>query len=500
MRLVAAVLGFVLRKIGLLVAVVVSMFLCYLLVQAVVPTLQKAVTDRDRLQQVAEERAALEADLAALKRSAEAAQSEAVASLAATVVDEVDAGRRNVATKQDEIQRLRDRREDVCGFWQKVGALVLPGNACDAAEQAVERADEALNTLETSLGQAEAEVALLTDPALTSEEKLARLDQSGEQSSVDREIDNTESELRQKQAEERSLRADGDSWAGWIVEQWARSWRWLVAIALLVLLMPAAVRTIGYFVLMPVVSRMHRRIHLAEGSESATADLRATVARRTLTIDLEAGEVLSARSEHVRPVQGRVRSQVLYDWSAPFISFAAGLYGLSRVTGDDHVTSAVLATPDDPDSYLMRIDFTDHPGVVMHPKHVVGVIGAPELRTRWRWGIQSFATWQVRYIMFAGTGSLIVQGRGDVVATDPGGRSTRIEQSLVMGFDSRLSVGVERTEVFLPYLWGRTPLVDDEFTGIDPLFWQKSSAGGPRNPIARTFDAVFSALGKLLGF
>lgn len=76
----------------------------------------------------------------------------------------------------------------------------------------------------------------------------------------------------------------------------------------------------------------------------------------------------------------------------------------------------------------------------------------------------------------------------------------RIEQSLVMGFDSRLSVGVNRTEVFLPYLWGRTPLVDDEFTGPHPFFWQKSSADGPTNPAAKAFNAVFSAFGKLLGF
>src|SRR5512139_632046 len=102
--------------------------------------------------------------------------------------------------------------------------------------------------------------------------------------------------------------------------------------------------------------------------------------------------------------------------------------------------------------------------------------------------------------MFAGTGSLIVQGSGDVVAMTPRGKSTRIEQHLVMGFDSRLVVGVNRTEVFLPYLRGRTPLVDDEFTGHHPLFWQKSSTDGPSNPIARMFDAIFSALGKLFGF
>ena len=174
--------------------------------------------------------------------------------------------------------------------------------------------------------------------------------------------------------------------------------------------------------------------------------------------------------------------------------------GLSRVTGAEGGTSATLGTPDDPDSYLMRIDFQDHPGVVMHPKHVVGVIGTPDLATRWRWGIQSLATWQVRYIMFAGTGSLIVQGSGDVQATNPQGSSTRMDQNLVMGFDSRLTVGVNRTAVSVSYLRGKAPLVDDEFTGCHPLFWQKSSADGASNPIAKTFGAVFSALGKLFGF
>ncbi len=136
----------------------------------------------------------------------------------------------------------------------------------------------------------------------------------------------------------------------------------------------------------------------------------------------------------------------------------------------------------------------------MHPRHVVGVMGAPKLRTRWRWGIQSLATCQVRYIMFAGSGSLIVQGVGDVVSTRPDDRSTRMDQNLVMGFDSRLHVGVNRTEVFWPYLRQKTPLVVDEFTGPHSFFWQKSSAAGPSNPLAKTFDAVFSALGKVLGF
>ena len=500
MRLMSSVLGFVLRKLGLLGALLLSLFLAYLLIQTLIPTLREAVAERDRLQQVTEEQAALEKYLKQLRSRAAEGQSQAIESLEGKIDAEIKEGRRNVSAKKAQIVDLREDRDEVCGVMDKVVAGLLPGNACKSAEIAVEKADEALDTLEGSIGQAEEDAAVLRDPALTPQQKLDRLDEGGDQSPVEREIDNKESELGQLKAEEESLAEAQANGVGWVVNQWAQSWKWLAAIALLVLVLPGALRIVSYFLLMPMVSRMHKPIHLAAGSENAAADLHTTAAQRTLTIQLGAGEVLSARSEHVRPVQGKIRSRLLYDWTSPFISFAAGLHGLSRITGDERVTSATLSTPNDPDSYLMRIDFMDHPGLVMHPKHVVGVIGMPELETRWRWGIQSFATWQVRYIMFAGSGSLIVQGTGDVVATSPRDRSTRMEQNLVMGFDSRLTVGVNRTEVFWPYLWRRTPLVDDEFTGLHPLFWQKSSADGPSNPIAKAFHAVFSALGKLLGF
>ena len=501
MRLISAVLGFVLRKLGLFVAVLLSLFLFLLLTSAVVPTLQKAEVGRHRLEVVVEDRAELEADLEQLESAYEEGQSRVVESRKAVIKAEVAEGIRNVSEKKSEVAERRKDRDEVCGRIKKlVEKLPYVPNTCEARQKLYDTAVEVEDTLERNLGEAEDAAAVLSDPELTNGQKLDRLGEDGALAPAGREIDNKESELDQKRAEEKGLRKSQGSWAGWVVELWAQSWKWLAGIALLVILMPVALRTVSYFLLMPLVSRAQRPMQLAAGSGNAPAGLQTTPAERTLRIRLPAGDVLSARSEHVRPVRGKIRSRLLYDWTSPFISYAAGLYGLSRITGDEEGTEATLATPDDPDSYLMRVDFTDHPGLVIHPKHVVGVIGAPDLETRWRWGIQSFATWQVRYIMFAGTGSLIVQGCGDVVATSPGGRSTRMEQNLVMGFDSRLTVGVRRTEVFWPYLWGRTPLVDDEFTGHDPLFWQKSTSEGPSNPIAKTFDAVFSALGKLLGF
>lgn len=514
MRLVTAVLGFVLSKAFLGAAIMVVLFLGYVAIEE----LQTAVEGRDRLEQVAEERDARSNELNALRsryeKRREAAQGEVVRSQTRKLRETARELREDVADQKSKVRELEQVRDKACGLRGKVVDAITPGSSCDSARKAVAAAKSTLKTVETHLAKAGHAADVLNDPALTNGQKLDRLglDADGLRDVAEkRRIENKSAELDRLADEEESLEEAQDSLAGSVVKQWdesqegllkqwAQVWKWLLGIVLVVLLAPAVLRTVGYFLLMPLVSRAQRPLQLAAGQEHAAAALHAGAAERTLPIRLAAGEVLSARSEYVRPVRGKARSQLLYDWRAPFISFAAGLHSLSRITGDTDGTEATLATPDDPNSYLMRIDFTDHPGVVMHPKHVVGVMGAPELETRWRWGIQSLATWQVRYILFAGTGSLIVQGSGDVVATSPGDRATKMEQHLMMGFDSRLTGGVNRTEVFWPYLRGKTPLVDDEFTGPYLLFWQKSSTGEHSTPIVKTFNAVFSGLGKLLGF
>ena len=311
MRLMSSVLGFVLRKLGLLLALVLSLFLGYLLTQAFIPTLREAVADRDRLQQVAEERAALESELEQLRSTAAEGQSEAIASLDGKIQSEIEEGHRNVTEKKAEIERLRNDQQEMCGFMRDLIDLVTPGSACETAQVAVKKADEAMNTLEDSLTQAEEDAAVLGNPDLTNQEKLDQLGEGGDQALVQRKIDNKESELGQRKAEEESLEEAQASGVGWVVNQWARSWKGLVAIAVLVLVLPVAMRTVSYFLLMPMVSRAHKPIHLAAGSENAAADLHTTDPQRTLAIELGAGEVLSARSEHVRPVQGKVRSRLV---------------------------------------------------------------------------------------------------------------------------------------------------------------------------------------------
>jgi hypothetical protein len=509
-RLISKVLGFVLSKAFLIAAMTVILFVGYFTIHA----LRGAAERQDRLEDVIQQREGLKEDLDDLEHARKASQAEAQRRAVKELADQARANTReigrNVADQRNTIRHLEEVRDQACGFRGKVVDVLTPGSSCDTANRAVDRAKKTLRTFEGSLAEVKREADILTDPHLSNAERLERLGRKIDDA-PNEQIETRQAKLRELDEDVRDLTEAQDSLAGQVVrqwgqsgesvlDQWAQSWKWLLGIVLVVVLAPPFWRTVGYWVVMPVVSRARKPIQLAAAAEYPEATLHTGPAERTLPIRLAAGEVLSARSEHVRPVRGKARSRILYDWSAPFISFAAGLYGLSRITGDAMGTEATLATPDDPSSYLMRIDFEDHPGVVMHPKHVVGVIGTPELVTKWQWGVQSLATWQVRYILFAGTGSLIVQGSGDVAETSPGERSTKMEQHLLMGFDSRLTARVNRTEVFWPYLWGKTPLVDDEFVGPYLFFWQKSNTDERSNPAVKAFNAVFSAIGKLLGF
>ena len=46
----------------------------------------------------------------------------------------------------------------------------------------------------------------------------------------------------------------------------------------------------------------------------------------------------------------------------------------------------------------------------------------------------------------------------------------------------------------------KTPLVDDVFVGTAFYFWQKGGSLERSSAVERTFDALFSAIGRLLGF
>lgn len=516
---VLSFLGSVLLRAALLVA---ALFLAHLLLSRALPELEATMRAIDQRPTVERDLAAREAQLArdvlaarelerqlgARSRSAWLESSRRLSDFERHLGD-LESRRTALVERLKGLQRERD---ETCASYNP-----LDWWACRRLRARFEALSESLTPLigqlETDVEAARASIAqlldelrVLEDPNLDDAEKLRRLglDEDSEASLLlaasKQRIENARREATALARELERTTALEASPVGFLLREWRAVRSGLLGIVALVLALPYVFRMLNYFVLMPLVSRFAAPVLL---SATESGELRCDSSRRTLAIQLSEGEHASVRSEYARPVKGRVSGRLLYRLSAPFISYAAGLRLLTRVDGTRGATTEItLAAPDDPNAYLMRLDLENHPGVVIHPKHLVGVIGDLELATRWRpFSLHAWATWQLRYILLSGTGSLVVEGSGDVIATAPGGDApTKIEQKLVIGFDSRLLYRCARTEIFWPYLFGKTPLVDDVFSGPGPFLWQKSTSSKPKNPVVRTFDAVFSALGKLFGF
>jgi uncharacterized protein (AIM24 family) len=147
-----------------------------------------------------------------------------------------------------------------------------------------------------------------------------------------------------------------------------------------------------------------------------------------------------------------------------------------------------------------------HPGVILHPKHIVGVSGDIRLRTRWSFlNLHSWLSGQHRFIIFYGTGRIFVEGQEGVAGMSPGRKRMRLEEPLLMGFDSGLEYAVSRTETFWPYFRGRTALFDLEFQG-DGMFLRQiapDSGKRPKTVAEKIFSGVtssFQVIGKFFGF
>lgn len=282
-------------------------------------------------------------------------------------------------------------------------------------------------------------------------------------------------------------------------------WRVGLLVGGAVLLLPLISRAVWYFLLAPVAA-WAKPVCLTPVRRQR-GDFSCTQAFKRLTVDLGPGESLYARAACVKdyPAAAGKRTRLVWNWAAPLVSYAAGLWELTRVDGGESGCSVSLWSGDDADQQLVLINLSDHPGLVFRPRHLVGVIHQPEkLRLRRKWRLLSLHAWctlQLRYILLEGTGRVVLSALGGIEAAAPASEERCVTQSAVAGFEGHLRYAVRRNETFWPYLRGREPLFDDCFAGEG--FYLVAVAGDQRGQSAGIdgwFDRIVGVVGKVLGF
>ncbi|RAL21828.1 hypothetical protein DL240_13335 [Lujinxingia litoralis] len=327
----------------------------------------------------------------------------------------------------------------------------------------------------------------------------------------------------------------------WLVLEFQKRWPALLALALLIALSPYLRRTLWYFVALPLLSRarpieLHPRApafddlapdtdtrafddlapdtdaHAFDDLAPDTPRLHTTPAQRTLTLTLAPHERLLARPGYILSDREGASTALFFDRRAPNLSFISGLVLLTRLpgpaptsaTGDAPARPITLGSPHDADAYLMQVDLHEHPGVVFRSSRVVAIRGDIAITSRWRlFNWHAWATSQVRFLIFHGTGSLIVEGYGDVQAPTLQGDRAEKRQPNILGFDAGLTYRTRRAATFLPYLLDpqREPLVVDLFEGEGTYFFEKNPAARQRqrSPAQAVAGFFFDALRRLLG-
>lgn len=302
------------------------------------------------------------------------------------------------------------------------------------------------------------------------------------------------------------MRAHYADYEDWLWAQWA--WFWPRALGMLVLAwsVPYVARAINFYVVAPLVMRTRPIVFSFSDEERAAAQVVPHPSERTLQVELSSGEGVFVRPDHVRQVQsGRSRTRWLLDSDSFGQSWLFGFFGLTEVrqpAGEADTTRVTIAATnrDAADTYVMRLDLVDHPGFIIQPAHVVALSDGLVLGAQWRWGFHAWMRLQFRYIMVRGTGSIWLEGYGDVFAEEVGARESHQDSSAYVAWDARLRLRLRRRETAWPYVLGQMELFETGMSGDGAFVWQKSALPTGRSGLERSLGAFWSALGKLLGF
>lgn len=282
-------------------------------------------------------------------------------------------------------------------------------------------------------------------------------------------------------------------------------------------LLPAFIRAFWYWVVAPWISR-RAPIRLAAppgpgvsrtGAAAVQADVAAAQARRRISavsqeVVLAPGESLLIHPEFLQSsaAVGRKDTQWLLSWRFPLSSVASRMVALTRIREAPGHTF-VISSKSDPLAEVGMIPVQQGASLVLQPRYLIGMIhrtGQPmHVRRRWRFGTSAWITFQFRYLLFDGPGTLIVQGcRG--IRLEPADGRRSIDQQATIGFDAHLAYSPRRSETFSAYLFGIRGLFNDSFAGDGVFAYEEMPYAGRKAGITgRGLEGITDGLMKVMG-
>ena len=392
-----------------------------------------------------------------------------------------------IETKKREIDELSRRREKLEKLFDKIWNNLFKREELAAEKERIAKQEE---LLKQQILQAEAAREKLRIEGGESEDEVKR-----------RELLRDEKEKQLREIKE--MRAALDSLMQNEFRQMAFN---ALLILAAIIIIPLLWKLFAYYVVAPMAQSSKPILLGADvpGSGSITA----TPSHPAQRIFLADREVMLTKVDYLQGSMGNFEKKTkwLMDWKYPFSSLAAGLYVLTKIRNIGAEPGQVtLSTHENATEELAVIEIPEGKSMVFRPHYLVAVthpLGTPP-RIHSKWVFRKIHAWvnlQFRYLTVEGPVKLVFSAQRGVQVEEvlPNLPGRRVNSHLTAAFSPHLNYSPKRAETFVAYVRGKNALFDDFFQGSG-LVIQQQVTGGQRNPVARIWEGVFGAIGKVFG-
>jgi hypothetical protein len=239
-----------------------------------------------------------------------------------------------------------------------------------------------------------------------------------------------------------------------------------------ILLLPLIVKTILYFGVAPLAGKLEpvRILPLAEPPPFP----RPPRSEVSAALEIAPGEELLVQPAYLQSSSQPAlkRTRWFLNPRLPFASLASGMFALTSVKPEGGATTrAVVSSQRDPFSEIGVIVVPAGAAMVIQPRALAAVVKPADrplaITRHWRlWSLHAWITLQLRYLVFHGPCRLLLKGCRGVRAEAPLADEPRlINQASTLGFSANLDYRTIRCETFIPYLRGQEELFNDLFAG-----------------------------------
>ncbi|MBC7979110.1 MAG: hypothetical protein H7Y36_00935 [Armatimonadetes bacterium] len=393
---------------------------------------------------------------------------------------------KDIGEQTQRLRELDEKRRQMEKWWQKVKNVFRKGE---------------IETERTRIDRREAE---LRRDVLEKSRERARLRIEGGES--EEEMQKRELLKEEKEKQLRDVRGVKETFDALMRDQFQQLALVALAVLAVIILVPLLLKAIAFYVVAPLANATEPI--LLGVSRPNSEDITVTASHPAQRMEMGKDEVVLTKVDYLQGSMGNFEkgTKWVMDWRYPFSSVAAGLYFLTKIRNlGEEPGQITLSTQVDATEELAVVGIPEGRAMVFRPHYLVAVahpLGQPpRIKSRWVfWKLHAWVNLQFRYLIVEGPTKLVFAAqRGlQVESVSPSLPGRRVNSNLTVAFSPHLSYSPKRAETFVAYVWGKNSLFDDFFQGEGWVI-QQQVTGGKKNAVARIWDGIFGAIGKVFG-